>query len=57
MTGISEGERGKRAENLFEEIAENSLNLGEGSRNPDPGSTQNPQQNQPKKVQTKTHCN
>ena len=51
-----EEERAKRAEGLLKNIiAENFLNLG-GSSHPNPGSTGNSHQNQPKQANTKTYC-
>ena len=58
IIGIPEGEeRQKGAENIFEDIrAENFHNLGK-ERHPGPGSTESPNQDQPKEDHNKTHCN
>ena len=50
--------REKGAEILFEEIIPETIpNLGKETKNPDPGGTESPQQNQPKVVHTKTLSN
>ena len=58
IIGISEGEeREQRIESLFEEImTESSLNLVK-KKEAQVQEAQNPKQNKPKKVQTKTHHN